>query len=78
MGFGGNMGNLERRMKWIRRRVFLPDREPELYHIDSHECNSPLTHYLYTLCRKEVKGHYWDITEDPPESECCPECWRNK
>jgi hypothetical protein len=67
-------------MKWIRKSAFLPGRAPGLYHIDSHGCNSQMTHYLYTLCRKEVKGMYnqWDITEDPPESECCTECWRNK
>ena len=63
-------------MKWIRRSALYRGKEPGLYHIDSHGMNSQDTHYLYTKCRKEVKGIYgnWDITEDPPEHECCPDC----
>lgn len=62
-------------MKWMRKSAPWKDAAPGLYHIDSHECNDPQTHYLYTACRKEIKGHCWDITEDPPEHECCWDCW---
>ena len=62
-------------MKWMRKSAPWKDAAPGLYHIDSHECNDPQTHYLYTACRKEIKGHCWDITEDPPEHECCKDCW---
>jgi len=62
-------------MKWMRKSAPWKDAVPGLYHIDTHEMNSQMTHYLYTACRKEVKGHYWDIVEDPPEHECCRECW---
>jgi len=57
-------------MKWIRKQAPWKDALPGLYHIDTYEYNSPDTYYLYTACRKEIKGHYWDITEDPPEHEC--------
>lgn len=62
-------------MKWMRKSAPWKGAAPGLYHIDTHEMNSQMTHYLYTACRKEVKGHYWDIVEDPPEHECCRECW---
>lgn len=62
-------------MKWIRKRAPWKGAAPGLYHIDSHECNSPDTHYLYTACKKEIKGLNWDISEDPIESECCRECF---
>ena len=63
-------------MKWMCKKAPWKGAAPGLYHIDSHERNNQETHYLYTACRKEVKGLYgqWDIVEDPPESECCREC----
>ncbi len=58
---------------WMRRKPFL-NREPELYHIQRDNYPTHDTHYFYTLCKKEIKGHYWDIVENPPIEQCCPEC----
>lgn len=63
-------------MIWMRRKS-LPGKKPELYHSqrDCYPANQD-THYFYTLCRKEVKGVYgnWEIIENPPKEQCCPEC----
>lgn len=61
-------------MKWIRRKQALPYRPQEKYHLYRDGVPTHDIHYLTTKCRCEIKGHYWDITEDPPIEECCTKC----
>lgn len=60
---------------WMRRKA-LPNREPDLFHIQRDNHPTQDTHYFYTLCHKEIKGLYdqWEIVENPPIDQCCPEC----
>ena len=56
---------------WMRRKTL---ENKELFHV--HRDNYPTqdTHYFYTLCHKEIKGIHWEIVENPPAYQCCPEC----
>ena len=58
---------------WMRRKT-LPSKKTELYHVERSNNPGHDIHYFYTLCRKEIKDVNWDITENPKEEECCPQC----
>lgn len=58
---------------WMRRKT-LPNKPKELFHIERANYPTHDIHYFYTLCHKEIKGLYWDIVENPPIDQCCPEC----
>lgn len=62
---------------WMRKQKHPRDERSPPYHLPGRlGIVSQDTHYFHTLCQSEVKGLYgqWDITEDPPESECCVKC----
>ena len=60
--------------KWIRKKHY-PNKLAAPYHLPFYK-DTPLesVHYLSALCQCEVKDVNWDVTEDPPESECCAKC----